>query len=145
VPAAERARFLGLNHVALEVADVDAALQFYGGLMTFEDGGRHGAEMAFLDAGDQFLAVAADDGERHFGLVVDDRAAFRHALYEAGVEPEPGRGLSFRDPWGNLVQVVQYDEIRFTKAPEVLRGMGVDGLTKTPEARAELEGQPSAQ
>jgi lactoylglutathione lyase len=133
-----RARFLGLNHVALEVTDVDAALAFYGDLMAFEDGGRHGTEMAFLDAGDQFLAVAAE-GEPHFGLVVDDRAAFRAALDEAGVEPLPGRGLNFRDPWGNLIQVVQYDEIRFMKAPEVLRGMGVDGLTKTPEARAELE------
>ena len=123
-----RARFLGLNHVALEVDDVDAALALYGRLMTFEDGGRHGADMAFLDAGDQFLAVAAAtaEAEPHFGLVVDDRAAFREALREAGVEPLPGRGLNFRDPWGNLVQVVQYDEIRFTKAPEVLRAMGID-------------------
>ena len=146
VPAVERARarFLGLNHVALEVGDVEAALAFYGRLMTFEDGGRHGAEMAFLDAGDQFLALAATpeataDGERHFGLVVDDRAALAHALREAGAELLPGRGLSFRDPWGNRVQVVQYDQIRFTKAPEVLRGMGVDGLTKTAAAREELE------
>jgi lactoylglutathione lyase len=138
VPAAERARarFLGLNHVALEVADVDAALAFYGGLMAFDDGGRHGTQMAFLDAGDQFLAVAATrgqpaDDERHFGLVVDDRAALRHSLRQLGVEPLPGRGLSFRDPWGNRVQVVQYDEIRFTKAPEVLRGMG---LGRLPEA-----------
>jgi catechol 2,3-dioxygenase-like lactoylglutathione lyase family enzyme len=141
----ERARFLGLNHVALEVDDVDAALEFYGRLMGFEPGGRHGDEMVFLDAGDQFLAFVrtegrSDDGERHFGLVVDDRAAFRRALHEAGVEPLPGRGLSFRDPWGNHVQVVQYDEIRFTKAPEVLRVMGVDGLTKTPAALAELAG-----
>jgi lactoylglutathione lyase len=138
-----RARFLGLNHVALEVGDVDAALGFYGRLMAFEDGGRHGAQMAFLDAGDQFLALAAGestaDAERHFGLVVDDRAALEHALREAGVEALPGRGLSFRDPWGNRVQVVQYDEIRFTKAPEILRGMGVDGLTKTAAAREELE------
>ena len=144
MPAAERARFLGLNHVALEVDDVDAARAFYGRLMAFEDGGRHGTEMAFLDAGDQFLALATTaepgaDAERHFGLVVDDRAALERALREAGVAVLPGRGLSFRDPWGNRVQVVQYDEIRFTKAPEVLRGMGVDGLTKTAAARAELE------
>jgi lactoylglutathione lyase len=118
VPAAERARFLGLNHVALEVDDVDAALAFYGRLMAFEDGGRHGTEMAFLDAGDQFLALAATaDEERHFGLVVDDRAALERALREASVAVLPGRGLSFRDPWGNRVQVVQYDSIRFTKAP----------------------------
>jgi lactoylglutathione lyase len=148
VPVAEgaRARFLGLNHVALEVGDVDAALAFYGRLMAFDPGGRHGAQMAFLDAGDQFLALAATgartaEGERHFGLVVDDRAALRHALRETSVEVLAGRGLSFRDPWGNRVQVVQYDEIRFTKAHEVLRGMGVDRLTKTPAARAELARQ----
>lgn len=146
MPPAERARarFLGLNHVALEVGDVDAALAFYSRLMAFDDGGRHGAQMAFLDAGDQFLALAATTdpaagGDRHLGLVVDDRAALEHALRETGAEVLPGRGLSFRDPWGNLVQVVQYDAIRFTKAPEVLRGMGVEGLTKTAEARAELE------
>jgi len=132
VPRAERprARFLGLNHVALEVGDVDAALAYYGRLMAFDPGGRHGAEMAFLDAGDQFLAVAtpqagAGELERHFGLVVDDRAALRDALRREGIEALRGRGLSFRDPWGNRVQVVQYDEIRFTKTPEVLRGMGI--------------------
>jgi len=138
VPAAERARarFLGLNHVALEVGDVEAALAFYSRLMAFDDGGRHGTQMAFLDAGDQFLALAATpdpaaDGERHFGLVVDDRAAFEHALRQTGAAVLSGRGLSFRDPWGNRVQVVQYDEIRFTKAPEVLRGMGVSGHART--------------
>ena len=128
MPVADRprARFLGVNHIALEVDDVDAALAFYGSLMAFDLGGRHGARMAFLDAGDQFLALAAPGGrsrhdERHFGLVVDDRAALRHALGDAGVAVLPARGLSFRDPWGNRVQVVQYDEIRFTKAPAVLR------------------------
>jgi len=145
VPLGDRqpARFLGLNHVALEVDDVDAALAFYRRLMAFDPGGRHGARMAFLDAGDQFLALAAahgrsGDGERHFGLVVDDRAALRDALRAADVEVLPGRGLDFRDPWGNRVQVVQYDEIRFTKAPAVVRAMGVAGLSKTPAARAEL-------
>jgi hypothetical protein len=93
--------------------------------------------------GDQFIALAAGrtqppDSHRHFGLVVDDKEATRRALEEAGAEILPGRGLDFRDPWGNHVQVVEYSEIQFTKAPEVLSGMGVDGLEKTPKALAEL-------
>jgi lactoylglutathione lyase len=99
--------------------------------------------MAFLDAGDQFLALAegrrqAPDDGRHFGLVVDDRDAVRAALAAAGIEPEPGRGLRVRDPWGNVVEVVDYREIQFTKAPGVLAGMGLAGLEKTASARQEL-------
>jgi lactoylglutathione lyase len=133
------ARAIGINHVALEVGDLDEALAFYGRLFSFELRGRVPG-MAFLDLGDQFVALAegrrqpADDG-RHFGLVVDDKAAVRRALEDAGVELV-GRGgrLDFRDPWGNRVEVVQYDEIQFTKAP----GMGADGLGKTEAALAEL-------
>ena len=138
-----RGRLIGINHVALEVDDIDAALAFYGDLIDFELRGRHGSHMAFLDAGDQFIALSAprrqppDDG-RHFGLVVDDREAVRAALERAGVEILPGRGLDFLDPWGNRVEVVQYDQIQFTKAPGVLRGMGVPGLGKTDAAREEL-------
>lgn len=138
-----QARLIGVNHVALEVGDLDEALAFYGRLLRFELRGRHGGRMAFLDAGDQFIALSAprsqgpDDG-RHFGLVVDDRDAVRAALAEAGVEVEPGRGLRFRDPWGNQVEIVQYDEIQFSKAPRVLRGMGIEGLEKTPAAHDEL-------
>ena len=140
---AERARAVGLNHVALEVGDVDEALAFYGQIFAFELRGRAGARMAFVDLGDQFLALSAprrqpaDDG-RHLGVVVDDKEAVRAALAHAGVPVVPGRGLNFRDPWGNRIEVVQYDEVQFTKAPEVLRGMGLEGLGKTPEAQAEL-------
>jgi catechol 2,3-dioxygenase-like lactoylglutathione lyase family enzyme len=139
----DRARLVGINHVALEVGNLDAALEFYGSWLAFELRGRVPG-MAFLDAGDQFLALAEgrrqgpDDG-RHFGLVVDDRDAVRAALAKAGVEPEPGRGLSVRDPWGNVVEIVDYREVQFTKAPGVLAGMGLEGLEKTRAARQELE------
>src|SRR5215208_372808 len=137
-----RARLVGINHVALEVGDLDAALEFYGRLFAFELRGRVPG-MAFLEMGDQFLALAesrgggGDDGERHFGLVVDDREAVRAALAEAGVEPLGVRGLRFLDPWGNSVEVVDYREIQFTKAPAVLDGMGLGGLEKTDAARRE--------
>jgi catechol 2,3-dioxygenase-like lactoylglutathione lyase family enzyme len=137
------ARAIGLNHVALEVGDVDEALAFYGRIFAFELRGRAGRHMAFVDLGDQFLALAAGrsgppDSGRHVGLVVDDADAVRAALAEAGVAPLPARGLSFRDPWGNRIEVVQYDRIQFTKDPAVLRGMGLAGLGKTEAARAEL-------
>jgi lactoylglutathione lyase len=136
------ARLVGINHVALEVGDLDAALELYGRLFAFELRGR-APGMAFLDLGDQFLAVAEgrrqgpDDG-RHFGLVVDDRDAVRAALAEAGIEPHGGRGLRFTDPWGNQFEIVEYADIQFTKAKAVLRGMGLEGLEKTEAARAEL-------
>lgn len=137
------ARLVGINHVALEVGDVDAALDWYGRIFGFELRGRAGADMAFVDMGDQFLALSAprrqpaDDG-RHFGLVVDDKEAVRRALHDAGAEIVPTRGLRFVDPWGNNVEVVQYDEIQFSKTAAVLRGMGLGDLRKTDAARAEL-------
>jgi predicted enzyme related to lactoylglutathione lyase len=135
-------RLVGINHIALEVADVDAALEFYGRIFEFTLRGR-GARMAFIDMGDQFIALSAGrtqppDAHRHFGLVVENKEATRRALEEAGAEILPGRGLDFRDPWGNNVQVVEYAEIQFMKSPEVLRAMGLDGLEKSPEAVAEL-------
>jgi lactoylglutathione lyase len=135
-------RLVGINHIALEVGDVDDALEFYGRIFEFTLRGR-GARMAFIDMGDQFIALAAGrtqppDSHRHFGLVVDDKEATRRALEEAGAEILPGRGLDFRDPWGNHVQVVEYSEIQFTKSPEVLSGMGLDGLEKSEDALAEL-------
>ena len=137
------ARAVGINHVAVEVGDVDAALAWYGRILAFELRGRAGASMAFVDLGDQFLAFSAGrrqppDDERHFGLVVDDREAVRSALQEAGVPTLAGPGLSFRDPWGNRVEVVQYDAIQFSKSEGVLRGMGLDGLRKTDAAQREL-------
>jgi lactoylglutathione lyase len=135
-------RLVGINHIALEVGDLDEALEFYGRAFAFTLRGR-GRHMAFLDMGDQFIALAAGrtqppDNHRHFGLVVDDKAAARRALEEAGAEILPGRGLDFRDPWGNHVQVVEYSEIQFTKSPEVLAAMGLDELEKSEDALAEL-------
>jgi lactoylglutathione lyase len=135
-------RLVGINHVALEVGDVDEALAFYRRIFEFELRGRIPG-MAFIDIGDQFLALAEGrtqplDDDRHFGLVVDDRQATRVALEAAGIEILPGRGLDFRDPWGNRVQVVEYGQIQFTKAPAILRGMGLDHLEKGEAALAEL-------
>ena len=136
-------RLVGINHVALEVGDVDAALDWYGRIFEFELRGRAGRRMAFVDMGDQFLALSAPrtqprDDDRHFGLVVDDKEAVRRALEDAGAEIVPTRGLRFVDPWGNNVEVVQYDEIQFSKTETILRGMGLDGLEKTDAGRAEL-------
>jgi catechol 2,3-dioxygenase-like lactoylglutathione lyase family enzyme len=136
-----RARLVGVNHVALEVGDLEAALEFYGSVFEFELRGRVPG-MAFLEMGDQFIAVAEgrsqgpDDG-RHFGLVVDDKQAAREALEAAGAEILRGRGLDFLDPWGNRVQVVDYRDIQFSKTADVLAGMGVE-IAKSESALAEL-------
>jgi lactoylglutathione lyase len=137
-----RPRLVGLNHVALEVGDVEEALEFYGRIFEFELRGR-GGRMAFIDMGDQFIALAAGrthppDAHRHFGLVVDDKEAARRALQEAGVDVQPRGSVDFRDPWGNHVQVVEYGEIQFTKAEGVLRGMGIGELEKSERALEEL-------
>jgi len=140
--ATGKPRIIGFNHIALEVGDIDEALAFYGQLFSFELRGKSNS-MAFIDLGDQFIALQkgrkqpADDG-RHFGLVVDDKEAARSALEAVGVPLLDGPFLDFRDPWGNLVQIVDYRDIQFTKAPAVLRGMGLDGLEKSPEALEEL-------
>jgi lactoylglutathione lyase len=136
-----RARLIGINHVALEVDDLDAALEFYGRAFEFELRGRVPG-MAFLDMGDQFLAISQGrtqprDDARHFGLVVDDLDVAREALADAGAELLGGRGLDFRDPWGNHVQVVEYRRIQFTKSAEVAEGMGID-RSKTEAALEEL-------
>jgi lactoylglutathione lyase len=136
------ARLVGLNHVALEVGDVEEALEFYGRIFEFELRGRRG-RMAFIDMGDQFIALAAGrtqppDSHRHFGLVVDDKEAARRALQEAGVDVPPRGSVDFRDPWGNHVQIVEYREIQFTKAEGVLRSMGLSGLEKSERALEEL-------
>src|SRR5436190_17503448 len=142
MPQAKKARAIGFNHVALEVGDIDEALAFYGRLFEFELRSKSKTS-AFIDLGDQFLALqkgrtqAADDG-RHLGLVVDDKEAVRKALAEAGVKPLPGRFLDFIDPWGNRIEIIGYDNIQFTKAPNVLRGMGLSHLSKNEQAIAEL-------
>jgi lactoylglutathione lyase len=132
---------VGINHVALEVGDIDEALAFWESIFgPLELRGRS-ARMAFIDLGDQFVALAVGqpktDGHAHFGLVVDDKEAVRARLQELGIRAF-GRGLDFRDPWGNFIQVVDYREIQFTKAPEVARTLGIDGLEKTESAREEL-------
>jgi lactoylglutathione lyase len=135
-------KLVGINHIALEVGDLDEALSFWESIFgPLELRGRIPG-MAFVDMGDQFIALAEGrtqppDGARHFGLVVDDVEAVRTRLRELGV-PVTGRGLDFHDPWGNLIQVVDYREIQFTKTPEVLRAQGLDGLEKSERALSEL-------
>jgi lactoylglutathione lyase len=142
MPEVKKARAIGFNHIALEVGDIEEALAFYGRIFEFQLRGKD-EDMAFIDLGDQFLALQkgrkqpSDDG-RHFGLVVDDKDAVRRALAEAGVELLPGPFLDFRDPWGNRVEIVGYDNIQFSKAPNVLRGMGLAHLAKNAKAIKEL-------
>jgi lactoylglutathione lyase len=137
-----KARAIGINHVALEVGDIEEALEFYGRLVDFRLRGKS-SDAAFIDLGDQFLALQkargqpADDG-RHFGLVVDDKDAVRQALIDAGVTPLPGPFLDFRDPWGNRFEIIGYDNIQFTKADNVLRGLQLTGLAKNAKAMKEL-------
>jgi lactoylglutathione lyase len=137
-----RARAVGFNHVALEVGDIEEALSFYERIFEFKLRGKS-KDMAFIDLGDQFLALQKgrsqpSDGGRHFGLVVDDKNAARRALAEAGVEVLPGPFLDFRDPWGNRIEIVGYDSIQFSKAPNVLRGMGLSHLSKNAKAIKEV-------
>lgn len=139
--AMRRPRVVGLNHIALEVSDVDAALAFYGRIFSFTLRGRQPGA-AFIDMGDQFIAlmqgpVRAERGHRHFGLVVDDRTRVRELAAEAGATLLEGPFLDFLDPWGNRVEVVDYTDIQFTKAPHILRGMGL-GLGKSEKALREL-------
>ena len=136
-------KLVGINHVALEVGDIDEALAWYGRFFDLELRGRAGAAMAFVDMGDQFIALARGrsqppDTDRHLGLAVDDKGALRAALEEAGVPVSHPPSLDFRDPWGNHVQAVDYREVQFTKAPEIAAAMGIDGLEKTERAKAEL-------
>jgi lactoylglutathione lyase len=142
MPQTKKARAVGFNHVALEVGDIEEALAFYGRLVDFELRGKSDTS-AFIDLGDQFLALqkgrtqTPDEG-RHFGLVVDDKEAVRKALADVGVKPLPGRFLDFLDPWGNRIEIVAYDNIQFSKAPNVLRGMGLAPLSKNAKAIKEL-------
>jgi len=142
VNTASKARAIGINHVALEVDDIDAALDFYGGLFEFELRSRSDS-MAFIDLGDQFLNFSkgrrqAADDERHFGFVVDNRQLVLDQLERLGIELLPGPFKDFLDPWGNRIEIIDYDGIQFTKAAHVLRGMGLGDLQKTRETIDEL-------
>jgi lactoylglutathione lyase len=140
----QRARLIGVNHVALEVPDLEAALELYGRIFAFELRGRvPGA--AFIDMGDQFIALMqgrrqGPDEERHFGLVVDDVAAVRAAVQREGLEIiNPPHGLDFADPWGNRFQIVAYSAVQFERAPGVKRKLGIEQLEKSEAARREIE------
>ena len=134
-------RAVGINHVAVEVGDLDEALAFYGRIFELSLRGRHGRSMAFIDLGDQFIAVSAGrtqppDGPRHVGLVVDDRDAALVAAREAGAQMLGDN--DFLDPWGNHIQVVDYRDVQFSKTDTILTGMGLGGLEKSERALAEL-------
>ena len=135
-------KLVGINHIALEVGDLDEALAFWESIFgPLELRGRM-ASMAFIDMGDQFIALSqgrtqSPDQSRHFGLVVDDKEAVRNRLQELGV-PVTGRGLDFHDPWGNQIQIVDYRDVQFTKTDEVLQAQGLDGLEKSDRALEEL-------
>jgi lactoylglutathione lyase len=138
----KKARALGINHVVLEVGNLDEALEFYGAIFDFALRGKS-EHNAFIDLGDQFIQLSlgktqSADDKRHFGFVVDHREPVRLALQKLGVELI-GQRLNFRDPWGNRIEVVPYDDIQFTKAIHVLKGMGLSALEKTPNAIDELE------
>jgi predicted enzyme related to lactoylglutathione lyase len=134
-------RAVGINHVAIEVDDLDDALAFYGRVFELTLRGRHGRSMAFVDLGDQFIALSAGrtqppDGSRHIGLVVDDRAAALAAARDAGAHMLDDN--DFLDPWGNHFQVVDYRDVQFTKTDRILEGMGLDSLEKRERALDEL-------
>jgi lactoylglutathione lyase len=140
----DRAQLIGMNHVAIEVGNLEAALELYGQLFAFELRGR-APGMAFIDMGDQFLAVSEgrtqgpDDG-RHFGLVVDDLDAVLRAAREAGLEARPSGlgGIDVRDPWGNFFQAVAYSDIQFDRTPGVKRALGIERLEKSEKARQQI-------
>ena len=137
-----RPKLVGVNHIALEVGDVDAALDFYGKIFEFKLRGRSKGQ-AFIDMGDQFIALMEtktphEDKQRHFGVVVDDRSRVKELAEAAGARLVPGPFMDFLDPWGNRFEVIEYGNIQFTKAPNVMRGMNL-ALDKTKDALAELK------
>ena len=141
-------KLVGINHIALEVGNVDEALAFWESIFgPLELRGRMGS-MAFIDMGDQFIALSQGrtqppDESRHFGLVVDDKEAVRERLKELGVITSgrvvrSGTSLDFWDPWGNQIQVVDYRDIQFTKTDAMLEAQGLEGLEKSERALQEL-------
>ena len=138
----DKPRLVGMNHVALEVGDIDAALEFWGAIFDIKLRGK-GKTAAFIDMGDQFIALMQSDtphrdDHRHFGLIVDDRSRIRDLDEAAGAEILPSGRLDFLDPWGNFIQIIEYRDIQYSKTEGVLRGMGLSGLEKTDAAQREL-------
>jgi catechol 2,3-dioxygenase-like lactoylglutathione lyase family enzyme len=137
-------RLIGINHVAIEVGDIDAALEWYGRLFAFTLRGK-GERNAFIDMGDQFINMtlvrdipqSEQQERRHIGLVVDDRSRIIELAKAADARFVEGPFLDFLDPWGNRLEIIEYSNIQFTKAPHVLRGMGLD-LDKNAKAKQEL-------
>jgi len=134
---------VGINHIALEVDDIDEALVFWESIFGPLQLRGRGKQMAFIDMGDQFIALARGrtqppDQHRHFGLVVDDKEAVRARLRELGIPVSSRRGLDFRDPSGNLIQIVDYRDVQFTKTDNVLSAMGLNDIEKSESALAEL-------
>jgi len=139
---ANKAIPVGINHIALEVGDIDEAMEFYGGFLEL-DIVRRSERAAFVYFGDQFVNFMAGrrqgpDEVRHFGIAVDDKALAIRRLEEMGVKLLDGPFTDFLDPWGNRVELTTYTNIQYTKADHVLRGMGLGHLEKTPEALQEL-------
>src|SRR5213080_1963525 len=135
-------RLVGINHLALEVDDIDEALAFWESIFGPLKMRGRGRQMAFIDMGDQFIALSRGrtqppDAGGHFGLVVDDKEAVRERLRELGIQASSGRSLDFYDPWGNQIQVVDYRDVQFTKTPEVLRALGLEDLEKSESAKEE--------
>jgi catechol 2,3-dioxygenase-like lactoylglutathione lyase family enzyme len=139
-------RLVGINHVAIEVGDIEQALEWYGRLFAFTLRGK-GERNAFIDMGDQFINLTLVPGSaqqqierRHIGLVVDDRSRMLELAKAAGARMVEGQFLDFLDPWGNRLEIIEYANIQFTKAPHVLRGMGL-ALDKNDKAKRELAGK----
>ena len=138
----KKARAVGINHIALEVGNIDEALEFYGTFLDFEIT-RHSETAAFIYFGDQFINFAlgreqGPDEKRHFGIAVDDKDLARETLEGMGITFLDGRFMDFLDPWGNRVEITTYTNIQFSKADHVLRGMGLGHLEKTEHAVEEL-------
>ena len=139
---ARKARALGINHVVLEVDDLDKALEFYGALFEFTLRGKS-EHNAFIDLGDQFIQLTLGrtqvaDSKRHFGFVVDDRDAVKRAMAQLGIASINDR-LNILDPWGNRIEIVPYDDVQFTKADHIVKGMGIEPLRKSTSAIEELK------
>ncbi|MGI9568310.1 MAG: VOC family protein [Desulfobulbia bacterium] len=139
----KKARAVGINHIALEVGDIEEALDFYGLFLEFKLRGKSD-KMAFIDLGDQFIALSAGreqptDDDRHFGLVVDDKQAVGEILNNLNIKMLSERFMDFHDPWGNRIEIVEYKGVQFTKDRDVLNGMQLSDMRKTPDALKQLE------